>query len=190
MRTVARFAGLGLIAIVIPAWWLGSAGADNAVTIGRHVEVTNATRGQLELVAWAVGRFQAAGLTAPSVRIAFHEDPSCCGEHLGFARGDRVDVCTTLVNAMTRRTLLHEMGHVWLDQHTSPSTRSGFLALRGLSSWNSSTDPWELRGFEQGAEIVAWALGERILTAQIPDNGPSQLTRAFEMLVGRSLPQR
>jgi hypothetical protein len=185
MRTVIRIAGLGLsIALTVAGWRLGSAGADAGVMIRPHVEVTHATREQLELVRWAVGRFEAAGLRAPSVRIAFHDEPDGCREHLGFARGDRVDVCTALVNAMTRRALLHEMGHVWLDQHSTPSIRAGFLALRRLPSWSSPSDPWQLRGFEQGAEIIAWALGERILTAQIPDNRPGALGVAFELLTG------
>jgi hypothetical protein len=74
----------------------------------------------------------------------------------------------TSVNAMTRRTMLHEIGHIWLDTNTTQSLRDRFLELRGLRSWNASSDPWELRGSEQGAEIMSWALGERILTAQIP----------------------
>ncbi len=31
-----------------------------------------------------------------------------------------VDVCTVLVNEMARRNLLHEMGHIWIDQNVSP----------------------------------------------------------------------
>ncbi len=30
-------------------------------------------------------------------------------------------MCTTLVNAMTRRIVLHEIGHIWLDANTSQS---------------------------------------------------------------------
>jgi hypothetical protein len=189
MRTITRFGGLvPSIAVVVVGWRLGVAGADAAIKIRPQVEVSDASREQVELVRWAIGRFEVAGLTAPSVRIAFRDDADDCGEHLGFARGDRVDVCAALVNAMTRRILLHEVGHVWLDQNTGPSTRRGFLELRGLPSWNSPGDPWELRGFEQGAEIISWALGERILTAQIPDNRPDALGRAFAFLTGRALP--
>ena len=99
-----------------------------------------------------------------------------------------MDVCTTLLNAMTRRTLLHEMSHVWLDQHTNVSTRSSFLNLRGLASWNSRRDPWRFRGFEQAAEILSWGLGERILSAQIPDNDPGQLAGIYELLTRKPLP--
>jgi hypothetical protein len=35
---------------------------------------------------------------------------------------------------------------------------------------------------------MAWALGTRILTAQIPGNDPGQLAAAFELLTGVALP--
>ena len=36
---------------------------------------------------------------------------------------------------------------------------------------------------------MSWALGERILTAQIPNDDPEQLTPAFELLTGVALPE-
>jgi hypothetical protein len=97
-------------------------------------------------------------------------------------------VCTVLGNEMARRILLHEMGHIWIDQNVSQAKRARFLELRGLRAWNDSTDPWEERGFEQGAEIMAWALGNRILFAQIPANDPVQLGAGFELLTGVPTP--
>ena len=35
---------------------------------------------------------------------------------------------------------------------------------------------------------MSWALGNRILTAQIPDNDPAQLAAGFELLTGIELP--
>jgi hypothetical protein len=104
--------------------------------------------------------------------------------NFGYARGGRVDICTVLVNEMTRRNLLHEMGHVWIDENVSQEVRAQFLELRGLRSWNAWRDPWDERGCEHGAEIMAWVLGTRILTAQIADNDPSQLGAGFELLTG------
>ena len=139
---------------------------------------------QQELARWAVARFERAGLDPPTVEIHFHGDASGCGGHLGYAKDGRVDVCTVLVNEMARRNLLHEMGHIWIDQNVSRADRDRFLELRGLRTWNASTADWEERGYEQGAEIMAWALGNRILTAQIPDNEPAQLEAGFELLTG------
>ena len=152
-----------------------------------NVEVTGATE-QLAMARWAVERFEIAGLEPPVVEIAFHRGLSGCGGHLGFARQGEVDVCTTLVDPIARRALLHEMGHIWLDQNLSDPERERFLEVRGLHAWNDSSDTWALRGYEQGAEIMAWALGERILTPQIPDNEPIQLARGFELLTGSAPP--
>lgn len=140
------------------------------------------------MVRWAVGRFESAGLQPPSVEIEFHSASSGCRGHLGFARSGQVDVCTTLENAMARRTVLHEMSHVWLDEHVDDVTEARFLRLRDLSSWNGSSDPWRLRGCEQGAEILSWALGERILRPQIPDDHPDRIAEAYRVLTGQTLP--
>ncbi len=35
---------------------------------------------------------------------------------------------------------------------------------------------------------MAWALGNRILTAQIPDNDPARLAAGFELLTGVVVP--
>jgi hypothetical protein len=147
-----------------------------------------ATSEQLDLVRWAVGRFEIAGLEPPHVEIEFHGDPSGCGGHFGFALEGQVDVCTTLVNAMTRRLLLHEMSHIWLDEHVGAGIRARFLELRQLASWNASSDPWALRGYEQGAEIISWALGERILSPQVPDTDPDEIASGYELLTGRRFP--
>ena len=188
MRTV-RFGTLGLlIAAVIGAWWLRSVQATDVVAIRPNVEVTGATPEQLAMARWAIGRFEIAGLKPPAVDIEFHGDGAGCGGHLGFARLSQVDVCSVLVNAMARRALLHEMGHIWLDQNLSDPERERFLEVRGLHAWNGSSDTWALRGYEQGAEIMAWALGERILTPQIPDNEPISLARGFELLTGSAPP--
>ena len=108
---------------------------------------------------------------------------------MGYAQAGRVDVCTVLANEMARRNLLHELGHVWIDQNVSPPVREEFLHLRGLRAWNASSDPWDERGYEQGAEIMAWTLGTRILTAQIPGNDSGSIEKAYELLTGISTPE-
>lgn len=73
-------------------------------------------------------------------------------------------------------------------QNVAPAVRERFLELRGLQTWNASTDPWSERGHEHAAETMAWGLGTRILTAQIPDSDPGSLAEAYELLTGTSLP--
>lgn len=185
MRTVTRFrASVLLLSALGAAWLLRSAEASAPIAVRAGVLISGATPHQLELAKWAVRRFEAAGLHPPSVEIEFHRDPSGCAGHMGLATKGHVDICTTLVNAMSRRVLLHELGHLWLDQNVGADVRARFLQVRGLRSWNASSDPWELRGYEQGAEIISWVIGERILSAQIPDNDPSALDAAFEILTG------
>ncbi|MGH2589496.1 MAG: hypothetical protein ACRDGW_01720 [Actinomycetota bacterium] len=43
--------------------------------------------------------------------------------------------------------------------------------------------PWRERGFEHAAEILAWHLGDRVLTPTVPDNEPEQLEAAVEALL-------
>lgn len=61
--------------------------------------------------------------------------------------------------------------------------RERFLELRGLESWNGGDVPWRERGFEHAAEILAWHLGDRVLTPTVPDNEPEQLEAAVEALL-------
>ena len=190
MRTIVRLGTLALFpGLLLGARWLRSIEAVEPIAVGPDVLVAAATPEQLQLVRWVLGRFEAAGLEAPAVEIEFHGDPGGCGGHLGYARGGRVDLCTSLVNAMTRRVILHEVAHIWLDQHLAGSIRERFIELRGLRAWNDSTDVWRLRGYEQAAEILGWGLGERILTPTIPDDGPRSLAEGFELLTGVALPR-
>jgi len=186
MHTIVRI-GIGIALLAAGA--LGAtARPAPAVVVAPGVRVSAERPEQVALSRWAAGRFEAAGLAAPGVEIRFHADRAGCGGHLGYARAGTVDVCTTTVNTMTRRTLLHEMSHIWLDEHTDPDTRERFLEFRRLREWNASTDPWQLRGYEQSAETIAWAIGERILSAQIPDNDPPTLETGFEILTGIAAP--
>lgn len=69
--------------------------------------------------------------------------------------------------------------------------RDRFLDLRGLTTWNDDRVAWEERGFEQGAEIIAWSLGDQgevILMPSIPNNERPQMIEAFEVLTGEPFP--
>jgi hypothetical protein len=174
---------------VIGAWSFAARQASGLeIRPGVGVVVFSEDPAEQQLAEWAVARFERAGLDPPTVEIYFHGSSSGCGGHLGYAQIGRVDVCTVLVNEMARRNLLHEMGHIWIDQNVSRAERVRFLELRGLRTWNASTADWDERGYEQGAEIMAWALGTRILTPQIPGNDSEQIAGAYKLLTGQSLP--
>ena len=89
---------------------------------------------------------------------------------------------------MARRNLLHEMGHIWIDQNVSRAERVRFLELRGLPTWNASTVRLGGARLRAGSRDHGVGLGNRILSAQIPDNDPVQLGAGFELLTGIELP--
>jgi hypothetical protein len=147
-----------------------------------------------DLTAWALARFDRAGLVLPPLVISFHDDRQVCGGNFGLYRaGDpaSVDICgfnwdRFVVTA--KKTVLHELAHAWTQQTLSEQAREQFLALRDLDTWGDDEYPWEEQGSEQAAEIIAWALiDEELQLATINDAGPDALTRAYEQLTG-SLP--
>lgn len=158
----------------------------------RGITIVAGTPEQREMVRWAVSRFEAEGLTLPRLEIRFHPSRNGCSGRLGYYHDGVADICRVHTDQMASRELLHEMAHGWLDVNASGSERERFLALRGLATWNDSGVEWEERGFEQGAEIMAWALGDQgdgILMPSIPDNDPDQLAVAYRRLTGRPLPE-
>jgi hypothetical protein len=183
MRTRTGAAILGLTAGLVTWHFVPLMGSEGA-ELRSGVEIFGASVAQVRLVRWAIDRFEALGLQIPPVEMHFHADLRDCDGHLGYATHGRVDVCTTAVDDMTHHAVLHEMAHAWLDANTSQTLRDRFLKLRGLRSWNETHNPWELRGYEQAAELIAWVLGERIITPKIPDNDPALLASAFELLTG------
>lgn len=191
MRTITRLAlAIATLAAALFGWRLGSVeAATGGVATRPQFVLFDADREQLGMARWAAWRFETAGLRVPEVEVHFHDDLSGCGGHLGYAKGGRIDLCMEDVDAPARRALLHEMGHIWLDENFVPFARPLFLELRGLSSWNSLDVPWNLRGYEHGAEVMAWALGERIITPSIPDHEPEELELAYRALTGRELPE-
>lgn len=187
MRRIVRL-GIEVALLVATASAALPEGAEASVEVGSDVRLFGATAEEVDLGRWAAHRFERAGLQAPSVEIHFHEDLAACDGYLGWAQDGRVDLCTSKVDTMTRRAILHEMGHIWLDENLTPSMRERFIESRGLGDWNTSSDPWRERAYEQGAEVLAWGLGERIVTPSIPDNDPIQLASGFRLLTGVAPP--
>jgi hypothetical protein len=97
-------------------------------------------------------------------------------------------VCPKLTAApeiVLKRTLLHEIGHIWAAAALDEATKDSFLELRGLESWADKETPWQDRGSEQAAEIMAWALMDsELLLATLSDHDPASLAAGFELLTG------
>ena len=168
---------------------------------GAVVEIVNGSPAQHELVRWALERFQTARLVSPRVAtIAFPPTKLCSGSQDGaFAlvhpTAARVDICLgednvcpdstcATVNPYARRSLLHELGHVWEHQNVDDDTRQAFLDNRGLLAWADSEAPWNERGNEQAAEAIAWGLMDHPFTTMIPNASPEELSAGFHLLTG------
>ena len=169
------FAGGGARAIQGPA----------PAVVDETVRVFGADAEHEELVRWAYGRYEHAGLRVPPTDVHFHPDTSGCYGHLASEWNGRVDICVVIVSEIARDALLHEMGHAWIAENVSAEVRERFLRMRGLTAWNDPNVIWDERGFEHAAETLTWALGNRWLEPGIPDHDPGSLTAAFELLTGR-----
>ncbi|MGA9161644.1 MAG: hypothetical protein WB297_12390 [Actinomycetota bacterium] len=154
------------------------------VAIAPGIRAFGADAEHQRLVRWALGRYQHAGLGVPAVEVHFHPDTSGCYGHIGSELGGRIDICVVIVSEIARDAVLHEMGHVWVDENVSATVRERFMRMRGLTAWNDQNVIWDDRGFEHAAETLTWALGHRFIAPGIPDNDPDRLTAAFELLTG------
>jgi hypothetical protein len=184
MRTSRRIGGIvaGVVAAVTLGWSLPATG----------VTIVGGTPDQREMARWAIARFEAEGLTLPRLEIRFQTSRDSCRGHLAYYHDGIADMCGAHTDLMAGRSLLHEMSHGWLERNVTGTERDRFIELRGLKTWNDQNVVWDERGFEHGAEIMAWALGDQsdgILTPSIPDNDPDQLAAAFRQLTGTPLPE-
>jgi hypothetical protein len=156
-----------------------------------ETRIIGGTPAQQVMARWAVGRFTESGMNLPSLEVRFHRASTSCGGRMGSYRDGEADICGTHVNSMSRRTLLHEMAHAWVDANVSADLEARFLRLRQLETWNDHAVDWEERGTEHAAEIISWALngqGTGTERPSIPRNDPEQLATAYALLTGHPLP--
>ncbi len=150
------------------------------------IEVSAETPGQAPLAAWAIERFEMAGLELPPVSIEFAAggDERCGGNPARTYSGDT----PTVVMCWDVRpfTLLHELAHVWVARNVPPADREVFMAMRdGVRAWTGPEVPWRDRGSEHAANVIAWGLGD----TAIPDprtlpTDDASMRAAFRHLTG------
>ena len=143
--TYARIA-VALLVMIPQVSQLVVATADPVV-----IKIVAATARQVEHAEWALTRFEAAGLELPSLTIVFHDDYQSCGMREGVLRiaGEDVTIHECQNDpSRSRRSLLHELAHAWdhVGGSIDADTRTDFLTLRGLRSWDDDDLPWNQRG--------------------------------------------
>jgi hypothetical protein len=161
------------------------------------VDVYNATNEQIELVAWALERFTSVGLAPPPVSHVTFPPTAACEE--GFSgmsyhtdTGGNIDVCTSSMQLVDqrggrvplapRRTILHELGHLWASAYVDARTRRAFVDLLHLEAWSGVG--WESSGSEQAAEILMWGLMDTQIEPRVPDITCDEEIAAFTLLTG------
>lgn len=177
---------LGLIAVVsglVPC--AGPAPGNQADDVSSPIE------------AWALCRFEAAGLELPPVQVRLAENPEDCRGHPGLAFIGSEEPTVVLCIAsdsppvLWKKTILHELGHVWSHANLGSDERRAFMAGRDCESWNDPETVWEHRGSEHAAEVIAWALMDRELRMiTLRDRAPAVLRDAYELLTGHTPPSR
>jgi len=141
------------------------------------VTLVNATPPLLEQLAWALDRYQEAGLRAPVVRSVTWVDrrDGACRVVNGLAMStategfavtlcfDHGDACSggfdcPTTRPWTRVVLLHELAHVWLTQNGNTGVEADYLRHARLKHWARAETPYQLRGVERACWDIAYGL--------------------------------
>lgn len=193
-----------ILRIGIAAVALASVLAEPAQSLDTAVAPVAGHPEEERLVAWALSRFDEAGLALPDLSFSFHPSPLDCAGHKG-----RYHLPTQTVHmcSLDPWTMLHELAHAWADATLTDADRAAFVAHRGLRTWGEHHHPWAERATEHAAEIVAWALSEEsalvpwvmegpdgprstLRLLRISDSEPEQLVEAYRLLTGSEPPFR
>ena len=157
-----------------------------AVDPDNGATVIGGTRSQREAADWAIGRFEYAGLTVPSIEIHLHPSDEPCGGHRGiFSSGShRVDVCVE-----EPAVILHEIAHAWNHLNLSEPQRSEYVSVGGFGSWDDPETPWSDRGSEDAADRIAWALLDDPIAGFTADGPIARANAAYRLLTGQDAPR-
>lgn len=169
---------------------------------GRRIVVHNGTHRLVAVVEWALGRFEAAGLATPRIESVTFEPSRQCADRSG--RLVHVDGSSELFLCLLERDLcsgrdrcdraalnvrlavLHELGHAWLLDHVDGSVQAELLEVTGTATWDDRDTPWQRRGSEYAAEVLAWGLlDELVPMVRIGAPPCSTLAGVFELITER-----
>ena len=172
-----------IIFSVLPS---GIAVGENEQAIDMAISVQEP--GQLEMVDWALSRFDAAGLELPPLLIRFpdRDSPLCDGiQGRTFLSTDPIEVRMCWNSEFI---LLHELAHVWESANFPTDNHGRFNEMRhDVESWASPDDPWKTQGREHAANVIAWGLLEDPYPiSETYPNDIASMVEAFHFLTGVS----
>lgn len=157
------------------------------------VEIFNGSPTLEKLARWGFDRYAAAGLGTPAVdRIRFLSSTTDTCQHVaGLNLGAEITLCghpSTPPTAFERATLLHELGHAWMNGNLGQADRERFVDTSGKPTWASTTKPWGDRGVELAASTLSWALMDepQPLNSRLGVHSCDELAALYPILVGKS----
>lgn len=168
---------------------------------GTSIDVRNSTAGLDRLLEWGLSRFEQAGLDHPRLtKVVFSSHVAECDSVAGRAHagddGWDLLICTseeeacedtscTTFELRARHTILHELAHVWMDDHLDDDAQEAFLEFVGLDDWLGTDRRWVERGIEHAAEMIAWGLlDSNMYVLRLGGPSTDHLTEGFELLTG------
>ena len=89
---------------------------------------------QHEMVIWALGRYEQAGLELPPIEIHIHTDRSECGG-LNGSLSDQGGRGYLIHSCGNEYTLLHELAHAWDLHNPDEAARNELLEIAQASTW-------------------------------------------------------
>ena len=165
------------------------------------VQVYGADEPTRDRIAWALSRFDAAGLREPLLGSVVVDTygPDCDGAS-GVARlsGERaaITVCPnasslcddgdcTHPNTYSSQSILHELAHAWVADNVDDPTRHRFMAVAGVTTWDDRESAWAPRGEEVAAEALSWGLMDTcVVLHRLGDPNPSAVAAWYRTLTG------
>jgi hypothetical protein len=174
-----------LISLVPPG---GDALAASEQTLNAPpIVIQGGTTEQIETVESVLDRFETTGLDLPPLSVYIHDTKSGCDGHSGLysprSQIDRIDICTDAAFIV-----LHEFAHAWEHRFGKDVARQRLLDQSGLDAWTGADVGYRQRGEEVAANLVAWGLIARPLTASETRANRETLER-FEALTGFPSPR-
>jgi len=149
--------------------------------------VYGADSDQRAAIAWALQRYEDAGISLPILEIYQHDSKSSCGEYAGLFTPqesiDRIDLCTD-----NMYIVLHELGHAWQMNFASEGVMKALLESYGDGELSGSDAAYRTRDEERAANVLAIGL----IDVEMDDAGANlnrQLLDRFKLLTGVDSPR-